>query len=336
MWLTYNGKLVLLRALSRRVTVQSSSQMSTTSTMYKRWQYDQFTEDVSAATLHESQELPQILSPNSVLVEVKAASVNPIDVLMARGYGQKIISLMRFGSNLTTSDKSYGFPLTLGHDFSGVVVNKGAKVSDLNIGDKVWGVIPIQDTGSHATHVITHDSHLARRPTNITDIEAASIPFAALTAHKAIVLYGGINPNNANVKNVLVLGGTGGVGTLAVQILKAWGATVTATCSAGQEKWLKDLTGVDRVIDYKSNELDNLKEEYDMVLDAAPPQDPPIHEDALASLKKTNTSRYVTLNPPFLNNFDSKGLVLGGLANLCDAVSTTYKGMRNGKILLVM
>ncbi|KAI1279512.1 Reticulon-4-interacting protein 1, mitochondrial [Halotydeus destructor] len=314
---------------SRKILIESKHSVSTV----KRWQINGYSAALESLHQKESNEIPAIKSAGDVLIEVKAASVNPIDVAIGAGYGQNVLRLMRLSSNQCrpeeiTYDK---FPLTLGRDFSGTVVKKGAQVSHLKLGDKVWGVLsPAAIRGSHSNYVTASQCHMSLKPKNLTDVEAASIPYAGLTAYSAITFFGGINERTAPNARVLVLGGTGGVGSLAIQILKAWGSYVAATCSENAFEWLKAKTGVDHLIDYKSNELNSFADTFDFVLDAGPPQGNAINEEALRTLRKWTNGKYVTLSSPLLRNLDESGYIFGTAKSACMMAADTLSGLRDG------
>ncbi len=129
---------------------------------YKSWSLDAYSKDFESLSLREEANTPVIKSPKEVLVHVKAASVNPIDLEMARGFGGKLFRtqqlLKQFQADRITHDY---FPLTLGRDFSGVITNKGSRVSNYEIGDEVWGSsAPSNNCGSHATHIIVKESEV--------------------------------------------------------------------------------------------------------------------------------------------------------------------------------
>ena len=135
-----------------------------TLTTFKRWQIESFSPSFETLKLEESNEPPIIDSAHKVLVEVKAASINPIDVLISQGYGHSLFRLVRVLNDTVSPDKlTYDkFPMTLGRDFSGVIVNKGAAVNKFKIGDSVWGVIPpYLNTGSHASLVLACSDHVS-------------------------------------------------------------------------------------------------------------------------------------------------------------------------------
>ncbi|KAK2576135.1 hypothetical protein KPH14_007465 [Odynerus spinipes] len=173
--------------------------------------------------------IPLITKPTEVLIKVQAASVNPIDIAMTRGYGATLLNLMRKARSIGAygSNDLIEFPLTLGRDFSGVVVSKGHGVGDkLKLGDEVWGVVPVEKQGCHANYVVVESNLAKRRPQNLSYTEAASILYAGLTAWSALWITGGLcyktSIGTRLNRRVLVLGGSGGVGTMAIQLLKAW------------------------------------------------------------------------------------------------------------------
>ncbi|KAI4483680.1 hypothetical protein M0804_007940 [Polistes exclamans] len=265
--------------------------------------------------------IPIITKPTEVLIKVQAASVNPIDIAMIRGYGATLLNLMRkvknFGSY--TYNDMIEFPLTLGRDFSGIVVSKGHNVGDkLKLGDQVWGVVPVDKQGCHANYVVLDSSLTNRYPKNLSYIEAASILYAGLTAWSALWITGGMcyktSINTRLNRRMLVLGGSGGVGTMAIQLLKIWNMHVITTCSSDAVNMVEKL-GADVVIDYKQHDADAQiisEGPYDIILDCSN-QGPD-----LINSKGYPYYTYITLNSPLLKNIDQLGLVAGAFKNLGD------------------
>lgn len=261
--------------------------------------------------------MPIITRPNQVIVEVKAASINPIDVAMIKGYGSTVLNLMRRAKKLNTGIE---FPLTLGRDFSGIVVSKGHAISNDNIqlGDEVWGVVPVEQQGCHASHVIIDEDLIAKKPINLSHTDASSILYAGLTAWSSLWISGGLCyktaiPSRQN-NRILILGGSGGVGTMAIQLAKAWNQQVVTTCSSDAVNLLKNL-GADEIIDYKEiNCDDKINEEgpYDIILDCC--------NQGPDEIKKKGYlhSTYITLNSPLLKNIDEHGLICGSVKNIGD------------------
>ncbi|XP_066991829.2 reticulon-4-interacting protein 1 homolog, mitochondrial [Anabrus simplex] len=276
--------------------------------------------------LSKSFRVPKIKSPDDVLVEVAASSVNPIDVAMMNGYGSTILNGLRQAEACSISP-IIEFPLTLGRDFSGRVIGKGHNVgNNFNIGDDVWGVLPPHRQGSHAQRVLISQSLIHKKPTNLTHLEASSILYAGVTAWSALKITGDLFLTPARGKNTLVLGGSGGVGTIAVQLLKAWGANVVTTCRTDATPLLEAL-GADRVIDYTLPDHEQqIKEEgkYDIILDAAG-----IGSDKGPNyakyLKDFKLSKYITLKSPLLRNFDDYGIVGGMVKNAVDLIVPNIK-----------
>lgn len=143
-----------------------------------------------------------------------------------------------------------------------------------------------------------------------------------------------------------MLGGSGGVGAFAIQMLKYWGAQVTTTCSAGSIDWLKSLTGVQDCIDYKDTEhfLRSYRGTFDFVLDASSSSASRRNYEILTSVADQNRrlptgaptsvlhprTMYVTLNSPLLRNLDQKGAVSGAFCTVADAISDTLSGLQHG------
>ncbi|HVN58138.1 MAG TPA: NADP-dependent oxidoreductase [Bacteroidales bacterium] len=198
------------------------------------------------------------LSANGVLVRVKASSINPLDYKIKSG-ALKFIS-------------PAGFPRILGSDFSGIIEKTGAEVSRFRPGDKVYGAVPVMfgKPGALAELVLALQENLRLMPGNLSFEEAASLPVGALTALSGL-RKGETGPG----KKVLVNGATGGVGHFGVQIAKAMGAYVTATCSSANSEFARSL-GADRVTGYSKEELLSLEDKYDLILDAYGKMDYPV------------------------------------------------------------
>ena len=182
-----------------------------------------------------------------VLIEVEAASINPIDKLMILGHLKGMLPIE--------------FPSTSAYDVSGTVVEKGAEVSDFEIGDLVYSRVPQEQMGTLAEYVAVTSVAVSTKPGNISFEEAASLPLAGLTALQSLE-YAGIKEND----KILIHAGSGGVGSLAIQYAKAKGAYVYTTTSTINVKWVKEL-GADRVIDYKTEDYKTIVKDADIVFD---------------------------------------------------------------------
>jgi NADPH:quinone reductase-like Zn-dependent oxidoreductase len=185
-----------------------------------------------------------------ILIEVKAVSINPVDYKVKRG-----VAKLMSGSK---------FPRIFGSDFAGVVKAVGNEVTKFRLGDRIYGATPvIWGKQGALAHLLAIDQKFARAiPGQISFEEAASLPIAALTA------LNGIRRCRVTAgKDVLINGGTGGVGHFAIQIARAKGAVVTATCSQGNAELAKKL-GADNTMGYSREELAKSEKKFDAILDA--------------------------------------------------------------------
>lgn len=183
-----------------------------------------------------------------VRVRVRAAGVNPVDWKTRAGKG---------------AAAQMGLPLTVGWDVAGVVDAVGPGVTRFAVGDPVFGMpwFP-RPAGAYGEFVTAPSRHFARRPDALTDVEAAGLPLAGLTAWQCLVDVARVQPG----QRVLVHAGAGGVGHLAVQIARARGAHVIATASAAKHGLLAEL-GVDQAVDYRSERFEDVVEPVDVVYD---------------------------------------------------------------------
>ena len=188
------------------------------------------------------------IGPNDILVDVRAASVNPIDVKVRAGYQRAVVRLKP--------------PKTLGMDFSGTVVGVGANVQRFKVGDAVFGSPSHSRDGTYAEQLAVKASEVSLKPARLTHLEAASLPLVALTAWGCLVDAGKVREGS----RVLIQAGSGGVGTAAIQIAKAKGAHVTTTCS-GRNVELVQKLGADVVVDYTKERFENAGP-FDIVLEA--------------------------------------------------------------------
>ncbi|MBC8407633.1 NADP-dependent oxidoreductase [bacterium] len=190
---------------------------------------------------------PQLLA-DSVLIEVHASSVNPVDGIVQAGYLKEMMPIT--------------FPFTMGFDVSGVVLEVGEQVSKFKIGDEVFSRPNGMQAGTIAEFSVIKEEELALKPSNISHQEAASIPLVGLTAFQAMVT----KANLQKGQKILIHAGSGGVGTLAIQIAKHLGAFVATTTSGSNTEMVKNL-GADIVIDYKTQNFEDEIKDYDVVFD---------------------------------------------------------------------
>jgi NADPH:quinone reductase-like Zn-dependent oxidoreductase len=191
--------------------------------------------------------LPEPAPHNEVLIEVKATGLNPFEAKLRRGWLAGLFPL--------------ALPHVLGTDVAGVVVRKGFDVSELEVGDRVWGLLDPLRQGTYAGYVAAPSWLVRRMPDNLSFAEAAAVPMPACTAWHGLVTMAGIGPGS----RVLVQAASGGVGAFAVQIAKAHGAWVAATCSARHMDFVRSL-GADQVIDYGAEDFSALLSDLDVVL----------------------------------------------------------------------
>lgn len=182
-----------------------------------------------------------------ILIAVKAASLNPIDYKIVEGKLKEILAL--------------NLPVTIGYDVSGVVVEKGAAVSNFEIGDEVYARVPQEQMGTVAEFVAVDSELVALKPENITFEQASGLPLTGLTAMQALEKVG-IKEND----RILIHAGSGGVGSFAIQFAKAKGAIVYTTTSTKNVDWVKAL-GADRVIDYTNEDYKEVANNLDIVFD---------------------------------------------------------------------
>ncbi|WP_338701427.1 NADP-dependent oxidoreductase [Streptomyces sp. Q6] len=186
---------------------------------------------------------------DDVLVKIHAAGVNPLDVRIRNGDFKAFLP--------------YRLPLVLGNDLAGTVVRVGPSVTRFAVGDEVYARPDKDRIGTFAELIAVHQDDLAPKPATLTMTEAASLPLVALTAWQALVERANVQPG----QKVLVHAGTGGLGSVAVQLAKALGAHVATTVSTAKVDLARDL-GADEVIDYRTQDFSELLRDYDVVLDS--------------------------------------------------------------------
>jgi NADPH:quinone reductase-like Zn-dependent oxidoreductase len=198
-------------------------------------------------------QLVEIASPqvneNDLLIEVHSAGINQLDAKIKAGEFKLMMP--------------YKFPLILGHDLAGIVTKVGSKVKKFKVGDAVFARPADYNIGTFAEYIAVNENDVALKPSNISMEEAASIPLVALTVWQAIV-------EKAKLKKgqkVFIQAGSGGVGTIAIQLAKHLGATVATTTSTDNIDWVKEL-GADIVINYKTQDFESILKDYDLVLNS--------------------------------------------------------------------
>jgi NADPH:quinone reductase-like Zn-dependent oxidoreductase len=196
---------------------------------------------------YEDAPKPQ-LQPGDALVRVSASSITKTELTWSETY--------------TACDGKPRLPTIPGHEFSGVVDEITSGVTDVKVGEAVYGLASFCRDGSAAEYIAIRAADLAPKPKTLDHVQAASIPVAALTAWQALFDHASV----AKGKRVLIHGAAGGVGVFAVQIANWTGAEVIATASASNHDFLGEL-GADQVIDYTKLRFEDEVEDLDMVLD---------------------------------------------------------------------
>ena len=193
-------------------------------------------------------ELPAVEpGPDEVVVQVAATSINPVDWLVRDGGAKSFVKVK--------------FPVILGCELAGKIVEVGSRVTRFQIGDEVFAMMPTH-WGANAERVVLAENLVVKKPAKLSMREAAAIPVAAMTSLRGLVQRAHVRPG----ERVLINGASGGVGLAAVQIAKAHGAIVTAVCGGDSFARVREL-GADEVIDYKTTDFTAGEAKYDVIFD---------------------------------------------------------------------
>jgi len=201
--------------------------------------------------------------PSDVVVAIAATSVNPIDLKLRDGEFKAVLPQK--------------MPLILGGDLAGVVLAVGANVRGFKVGDEVYAHPQTDRIGTFAERIAIAEADLALKPASLDMVHAASLPLVALTAWQVLVERAQVKPG----QKVLIHAGSGGVGTIAIQLAKHLGATVAATTSTGNVDLVRSL-GADVIVDYRKDDFTKLLSGYDVVLNSLGPD---VLEKSLSVLK---------------------------------------------------
>lgn len=186
--------------------------------------------------------------PGQVLVKVAATSVNPLDLMIAHGELKALLP--------------YKLPHVLGHDVAGTVAQVGSEVTEFSIGDEVFARPSDPINGCFAEYVVVDAHDAALKPTSLSMVEAAALPLVLLTSIQAFLEKSEVAPGSS----VFVQGGTGGLGSIAIQVAKLLGARVATTVSTPNVERARQL-GADVVIDYRTQNYEEILSDVDVVLD---------------------------------------------------------------------
>lgn len=237
--------------------------------------------------------------PREVLVRVAAASVNPLDCRVRAGYGRALYEPM--------------LPLVLGRDVSGEVVARGDAARAFPLGAAVFGALsPVAPRGTHAEYVAVPEAHLARVPPGWSHIDAAAVPFAALTAWRALFTTANLRPG----ERLLILGAGGAVGAAATHLASARACPVAVTCAESDASRLVEAGAFD-AWDYRSDVSLTAHAKtrdwapFDVALDCVGGVK---SERAATRLLRKGVGRVVTLHGALAGEIGEKGIILGGAA----------------------
>ena len=186
---------------------------------------------------------------DELLVRVIAAGVNPVDRVARSEKGAEFFHIK--------------LPAIPGYDFAGVVEKTGAKVTQFKTGDPIYAYVALNKGGGYAEYAVATEREAALKPQSLTYVEAAAVPLVAETAWQALIDTAKLNAG----QTVLIHGGSGGVGSFAIQIAKARGAKIIATASTANQDLLKQL-GADVAIDYTTQKFEDVAKNVDVVLDS--------------------------------------------------------------------
>jgi NADPH:quinone reductase-like Zn-dependent oxidoreductase len=215
-----------------------------------------------------------VATDDQVLIKIHAASVNPIDWKLRSGMLKFIIRPK--------------FPAILGYDLSGEIIAVGKNINTFQVGDEVYGCSNHPTGESYAEYIALTPDVIAPKPSQLTHLQAASIPLAGMTAYQSLHKLGKIS----SASNVLIIGASGGVGMFAVQIAKAAGAKVTAVCHSHSNDFVENFLP-DQIIHYdKQNPLHANNQQYDIIFDAVS-----AHSFAAAKPCLTNKGVYIATLP---------------------------------------
>ncbi len=189
-----------------------------------------------------------IVGPKDVLIAIEAAGLNPLDQMIKDGEFKALLP--------------HNFPLILGHDVAGKVLQIGSAVTNVEVGDSVFSRPRDLRIGAFAERISIDQADIAKMPKNLSFQEAASVPLVALASWQILVDLAKIQPG----AKVLIHAGAGGLGSTLIQLAKHLGAYVATTSSAKNIDFVTEL-GADEVVDYKVNDFEKVFQNFDLVVD---------------------------------------------------------------------
>ena len=238
--------------------------------------------------------------------------------MMSRGYGRRVLGMMKTLDNCVNSSDQMNDPLVLGRDFVGEVLSVGRDVAHVEPGDRVWGVLHPSEQGSFTQHCVAGVSGVSAAPESVSPVQCVSIPYCGLTGWSALQCAG-----VRRGQHVVVVGGAGGVGTLVTQLLsRYYNCQVTVLASSRHHAMLQQL-GAETTIDNREDPAfaQNI-EKADSIIDCAGigVENIRLHLPSLSNMLRPGGS-FVTLTSPVLRNTDSQGLIPGAISSLSSIIS---------------
>lgn len=249
---------------------------------------------------------PPLARADHVRVAIHASSINPVDYKIRAGKQRGVIR--------------YRLPRSIGLDLSGVITEVGSAVKAFAVGDEVVGSPHHRHPGAYAEETVVPAAELARKPARLTHVEAASLPLVGLTAWQC--LYDKLAERRG--QRAFIMAGSGGVGTIAIQIAKHLGAHVATTCSPRNHALVQEL-GADQVIDYRTTRFEDVLSDLDLVLDS-------LGGDATDRALKllVRGGRLASINSGLPANTERFGPELGAMATGLHIAGLRLKGFRRG------
>ncbi|PAV88384.1 hypothetical protein WR25_05978 [Diploscapter pachys] len=272
--------------------------------------------------------IPTLKRPNDVLIRVKAASVNTIDTKMVQGYGDELLGIWHKAANCNSAASR--FPMIPGRDCSGTVESVGPSVHSLRPGDEVIAVVPAIEQGAHAEFTVTPDTCCAPKPRNLSFTEAASVPYVACTSWASLVTFARMNPRKKPSERVLINGGSGGLGTMAIQMLKSWGVEkVVATCSKNSFELVRSLGAIP--IDYAAPNATDLLIElapFEVILDCVDSELAKWSDHVMGTWRNCV---HVSVVSPLMSDTDRYGVITGLFSTAAKHFNRAYKSHMQGR-----
>jgi len=268
----------------------------------------------------QSVEVPHINTDTQILIEVRAASLDPVDLKVSQGFGRGLRDLVnKYNPNVSSTN----FPVILGRDGTGVVSEVGQEVHDLKPGDKVWFVVPYCVQGSLSNYLVLEREYVRPLPPGLSFEAGATLPYCGMVVWDMLVTMGGLGPsdNASKGKTVFIWGGVRALERLVVQLATHWGCQVTCVAPLYTHEYLHTM-GATRVISDDMGELAQIISSgvrFDVVVNTAGL----LAEDLCLSLAKED-GRVVSalIQPP---GFKEYGLVTGILSGILNGIWEIFK-----------